>query len=128
VREAKAQGASAVIHGGDLIGAHTGKRSCGRRRTSIPSTPDDDGDGLLEAGDTIGGCHKFLSGSFAEGRIAAKATRTAPGQRAGISGSREADIPAAGDYRVGRNEIVAGTALFRHPVPLRPQYRQDGAQ
>ena len=33
----------------------------------------DDRQGLFGAGDTVGGAHKFSSGSFTEGRLAAKA-------------------------------------------------------
>ncbi|MDH3318760.1 MAG: adenylyl-sulfate reductase subunit alpha [Betaproteobacteria bacterium] len=85
-------------------------------------------DGLFGAGDTIGGsAHKFSSGSFAEGRIAAKAAvkyvmekgRDQPQ----VSEQEYRDLEKViyqplENYRVGRNEIVAGTVSPSYLLPI----------
>jgi adenylylsulfate reductase subunit A len=85
-------------------------------------------DGLFGAGDTIGGsAHKFSSGSFAEGRIAAKAAvkyvmekgRDQPQ----VSEEEYRDLERQifqplENYRVGRNEIVAGTVSPSYLLPI----------
>ena len=85
-------------------------------------------DGLFGAGDTIGGtAHKFSSGSFTEGRIAAKAAvkyvndlgRDEPQ----ISEQEYEDLEKIifqplENYQVGSNEIVAGTVSPSYMLPL----------
>ena len=85
-------------------------------------------DGLFGAGDTIGGtAHKFSSGSFTEGRIAAKAAvkyvmekgRDQPQ----VSEEEYRDLEKLiyqplENYRVGRNEIVAGTVSPSYLLPI----------
>jgi adenylylsulfate reductase subunit A len=85
-------------------------------------------DGLFGAGDTIGGtAHKFSSGSFTEGRIAAKAAvryvmekgRDQPQ----VSEQEYQDLEKLifqplENYRVGRNEIVAGTVSPSYLLPI----------
>lgn len=85
-------------------------------------------DGLFGAGDTIGGtAHKFSSGSFTEGRIAAKAAV----KYINDMGSDEPEVSEAEykkleekiyqpleTYRVNRNEIVAGTVSPSYLLPL----------
>ena len=76
-------------------------------------------DGLFGAGDTLGGAaHKFSSGSFAEGRIAAKAAvnyvndlgRDLPQvSEAEYEDLKKTVYQPLENYEVGRNEIVAGT-------------------
>jgi adenylylsulfate reductase, subunit A len=85
-------------------------------------------EGLFGAGDTVGGsAHKFSSGSFTEGRIAGK---SAVGYVMDMKGATP-EIDAAqvetlartifmplDNYRVGRNEIVAGTVAPSYLLPL----------
>src|SRR5437773_3961280 len=85
-------------------------------------------DGLFGAGDTIGGtAHKFSSGSFTEGRIAGKAAvkyvmekgRSEPQ----VSEQEYRDLEKAiyqplENYRVGRNEITAGTVSPSYLLPI----------
>ena len=85
-------------------------------------------DGLFGAGDTIGGtAHKFSSGSFTEGRIAAKAAvkyvmekgRDQPQ----VSDKEYRDLEKEiyqplENYRVGRNEITAGTVSPSYLLPI----------
>ena len=76
-------------------------------------------DGLFGAGDTIGGsAHKFSSGSFAEGRIAAKAAvkyvNDLSGEQPQVSEQEYESLKQQiyqplENYKIGRNEIVAGT-------------------
>ena len=85
-------------------------------------------EGLFGAGDTIGGsAHKFSSGSFTEGRIAGKsavryvldARRAAPElDQAEIRRLAESIFRPLADYRVGRNEFVAGTVSPNYLLPL----------
>jgi adenylylsulfate reductase subunit A len=84
--------------------------------------------GLFGAGDTIGGsAHKFSSGSFTEGRLAGKAAvryvRDLKNSEPKLDEQRvrrlEASIFAPLEtYRVGRNEIVAGTVAPGYLLPL----------
>jgi adenylylsulfate reductase subunit A len=84
--------------------------------------------GLFGAGDTIGGsAHKFSAGSFTEGRLAGKAAvkyvmdmkndtpRVDDGH---INNLREQVFKPMENYRVGRNEIVAGTVAPSYITPL----------
>ena len=85
-------------------------------------------DGLFGAGDTIGGtAHKFSSGSFAEGRIAGKAavnyvTDMGNDQpqvsEAEYEGFKKVVFQPLENYKVGRNEIVAGTVSPSYILPI----------
>ncbi len=85
-------------------------------------------DGLFGAGDTIGGtAHKFSSGSYTEGRIAAKAAvnyvNDMGNERPQVSeddyqGLEKVIFQPLENYRVGRNEIVAGTVSPSYMMPL----------
>ena len=85
-------------------------------------------DGLFGAGDTIGGsAHKFSSGSFTEGRIAGKAAvnyvNDLKSEQPQVSEKEYEDLKKIvyrplETYRVGRNEIVAGTVSPSYMLPL----------
>jgi adenylylsulfate reductase subunit A len=85
-------------------------------------------DGLFGAGDTIGGtAHKFSSGSFTEGRIAAKAAvkyvKDMKNGQPQVSEREYRDLEELiyqplENYRVGRNEIVAGTVSPSYLLPI----------
>jgi adenylylsulfate reductase subunit A len=85
-------------------------------------------DGLFGAGDTLGGAaHKFSSGSFAEGRIAAKAAvnyvNDLGKDQPQVSEAEYEDLKKTvfqplENYEVGRNEIVAGTVSPSYLPPL----------
>jgi hypothetical protein len=80
------------------------------------------------AGDTIGGtAHKFSSGSFTEGRIAAKAAvkyiKDMGKDQPQVSEQEYRDLEKViyqplENYRVGRNEIVAGTVSPSYLLPI----------
>src|SRR5215467_8934041 len=85
-------------------------------------------EGLFGAGDTIGGtAHKFSSGSFTEGRIAAKAAVNyvldlrgdgPEVSEAEYEGLKKEVYRPLETYAVGRNEIVAGTVSPSYLLPL----------
>jgi adenylylsulfate reductase subunit A len=85
-------------------------------------------EGLFGAGDTIGGtAHKFSSGSFTEGRIAAKAAvryvMDLKGAQPQVSEQEIRDLEQTifqplENFRVGRNEIVAGTVSPSYILPI----------
>jgi adenylylsulfate reductase subunit A len=85
-------------------------------------------DGLFGAGDTIGGtAHKFSSGSYTEGRIAAKAAvnyvNDMKNDKFQVSEKQYQDLKKTifqplENYQVGRNEIVAGTVSPSYLLPL----------
>src|ERR1700730_6459270 len=85
-------------------------------------------EGLFGAGDTIGGsAHKFSAGSFTEGRLAGKAavrfvmdmkSDTPRVDDDDIKRLREQVYKPLENYRVGRNEIVAGTVSPNYLLPL----------
>ena len=85
-------------------------------------------DGLFGAGDTIGGtAHKFSSGSFTEGRIAGKAAvnyvNDLGKEQPQVSEAEYDDLKKIvyrplDTYRVGRNEIVAGTVSPSYILPI----------
>src|ERR1700746_4219052 len=85
-------------------------------------------EGLFGAGDAIGGsAHKFSSGSFTEGRIAGKAAvkyvneigREQPVvSEAEYEELKKAVYQPLENYRIGRNEIVAGTVSPSYLLPL----------
>ena len=85
-------------------------------------------DGLFGAGDTVGGsAHKFSSGSFTEGRLAAKAAvKYIEDQKANnikVSDKQCEDFKTAvykplENYTVGRNEITGGTVSPSYISPI----------
>ncbi|BBB23242.1 adenylylsulfate reductase, subunit A [Abyssogena phaseoliformis symbiont OG214] len=85
-------------------------------------------DGLFGAGDTVGGTpHAFSSGSFTEGRLAAKAAckyiDDGKGEGIKVSDKQIADRKAQifkplENYTIGRNEIVAGTVSPSYILPM----------
>src|SRR4051812_35140885 len=84
-------------------------------------------EGLFGAGDTIGGtAHKFSSGSFTEGRIAAKAAvnyvlnlRDQPQvSEAECDSLKKTVFQPMEHYAVYRNEIVAGTVSPSYLLPI----------
>jgi adenylylsulfate reductase subunit A len=91
--------------------------------------------GLFGAGDTIGGsAHKFSAGSFVEGRLAGKAavryvmdmkSDTPRVDDDHIRGLRETVFKPLENYRVGRNEIVAGTVAPSYINPLQGLQRLE---
>jgi len=84
--------------------------------------------GLFGAGDTMGGApHKFSSGSFTEGRLAGKSAvryvRDLKGDQPEldeneVSKLKEAVFQPLENYKLGRNEIVAGTVSPSYLLPL----------
>jgi adenylylsulfate reductase subunit A len=92
-------------------------------------------EGLFGAGDTIGGsAHKFSSGSFTEGRIAAKAAVRYVTERAKdapqldeqeVARLKETVFKPLENYEVGRNEIVAGTVSPSYLSPLQGLQRLE---
>jgi adenylylsulfate reductase subunit A len=84
--------------------------------------------GLFGAGDTIGGsAHKFSSGSFTEGRLAGKAAVRYVLDRKGdeprldetrVKKLEQTVFKPLENYRIGRNEIVAGTVAPGYLLPL----------
>jgi len=92
-------------------------------------------DGLFGAGDTIGGtAHKFSSGSFTEGRIAAKAAvkyvMDMGKDQPQVSEQEYRDLEKViyqplENYRVGRNEIVAGTVSPSYLLPIQGLQRLE---
>jgi adenylylsulfate reductase subunit A len=92
-------------------------------------------DGLFGAGDAIGGtAHAFSSGSFTEGRLAAKAAvkyvRDLRNQGIKISdeqvnGLKETVYQPLENYKVGRNEIVSGTVSPSYLLPIQGLQRLE---
>jgi adenylylsulfate reductase subunit A len=92
-------------------------------------------DGLFGAGDTIGGtAHKFSSGSYTAGRIAAKAAvnyirdmgKQAPQVSEEEYRNLEKDVfKPLETYAVGRNEIVAGTVSPSYILPIQGLQRLE---
>jgi adenylylsulfate reductase subunit A len=85
-------------------------------------------DGLFGAGDTVGGsAHKFSSGSFTEGRLAAKAAvkyiedKKAEGIKVNekqYNDLKEEIYTPLENYTVGRNEITGGTVSPSYISPI----------
>jgi adenylylsulfate reductase subunit A len=85
-------------------------------------------EGLFGAGDALGGtAHAFSSGSFTEGRLAAKAAvkfiRDHANDKINVSDKQIEDrrkeiYKPLENYQVGRNEIVAGTVSPSYILPL----------
>ena len=85
-------------------------------------------EGLFGAGDALGGtAHAFSSGSFTEGRLAAKAAvrfvRDHGKDDIRISDRQHEDLKATiykplENYEVGRNEIVGGTVSPSYILPI----------
>jgi adenylylsulfate reductase subunit A len=92
-------------------------------------------DGLFGAGDTVGGAaHKFSSGSYTEGRIAAKAAvkyikdmgKDQPQVREEeYENLKEVVFKPLENYEVGRNEIVAGTVSPSYILPMQGLQRLE---
>ena len=92
-------------------------------------------DGLFGAGDTIGGsAHKFSSGSFTEGRLAGKAAVRYVNDlgndqpqvdEAELEGLKTMVYQPMENYKVGRNEIVAGTVSPSYISPLQGLQRLE---
>jgi adenylylsulfate reductase subunit A len=92
-------------------------------------------DGLFGAGDTIGGtAHKFSSGSYTEGRIAAKAAvnyindmgKDAPQVSEDEYENLKSEVfKPLENYEVGRNEIVAGTVSPSYILPIQGLQRLE---
>ena len=91
--------------------------------------------GLFGAGDTIGGsAHKFSAGSFTEGRLAGKAAvryvmdmkNDGPAvDEAQVKNLEQTVFKPLENYRVGRNEIVAGTVAPSYIDPLQGLQRLE---
>jgi adenylylsulfate reductase subunit A len=91
--------------------------------------------GLFGAGDTIGGsAHKFSAGSFTEGRLAGKAAvryildmkNDAPKvDEARARNLAQEVFQPLENYRVGRNEFVAGTVSPNFITPLQGLQRLE---
>ena len=85
-------------------------------------------DGLFGAGDALGGtAHAFSSGSFTEGRLAAKAAvrfiRDHASDKINISEKQYDDLKSViykplENYSVGRNEIVGGSVSPSYLLPI----------
>jgi len=85
-------------------------------------------DGLFGAGDALGGtAHAFSSGSFTEGRLAAKAAvkyiRDYKNDNIKISEKQYEDLKQIifqplDNYQIGRNEITGGTVSPSYILPL----------
>ena len=85
-------------------------------------------DGLFGAGDALGGtAHAFSSGSFTEGRLAAKAAvrfiRDHASDKIKISEKQYDDLKSViykplENYSVGRNEIVGGSVSPSYLLPI----------
>ncbi|MGI9321300.1 MAG: adenylyl-sulfate reductase subunit alpha, partial [Thiogranum sp.] len=92
-------------------------------------------EGLFGAGDAIGGtAHAFSSGSFTEGRIAAKAAvkyiRDLRNESIEISdqqieGFRKTVFQPMENYQVNRNEIVSGTVSPSYLLPIQGLQRLE---
>jgi adenylylsulfate reductase subunit A len=92
-------------------------------------------DGLFGAGDTIGGtAHKFSSGSFTEGRIAGKAAvkyvKDLGNDEPQVSETEYENLRAVvykplENYKVGRNEITAGSVSPSYILPLHALQRLE---
>jgi adenylylsulfate reductase subunit A len=92
-------------------------------------------EGLFGAGDAIGGtAHAFSSGSFTEGRLAAKAAvkyiRDLRNETINISdqqieGFKETVFQPLENYQVGRNEIVSGTVSPSYLLPIQGLQRLE---
>ena len=91
-------------------------------------------EGLFAAGDASGGTpHKFSSGSFTEGRIAGKAAvnymsdlgEEPQVDEAEIRRLEEQIFQPIENYKVGRNEIVAGTVSPSYILPLHALQRLE---
>jgi adenylylsulfate reductase subunit A len=92
-------------------------------------------EGLFGAGDAIGGtAHAFSSGSFTEGRLAAKAAvkyvkdlcnETMTVSDGQIDGFKKAVYKPLENYKVGRNEIVSGTVSPSYLLPIQGLQRLE---
>jgi adenylylsulfate reductase subunit A len=94
-------------------------------------------DGLFGAGDAIGGtAHAFSSGSFTEGRLAAKSAvkyvKDLRNEQIQVSDKQIGDFKKTvyqplENYRVGSNEIVGGTVSPSYLLPIQGLQRLEKA-
>jgi adenylylsulfate reductase subunit A len=94
-------------------------------------------DGLFGAGDAVGGtAHAFSSGSFTEGRLAAKAAvkyiKDLKDEKINVTDKQVDDFKDAiyqplDNYKVGRNEIVGGTVSPSYLLPIQGLQRLEQA-
>jgi adenylylsulfate reductase subunit A len=92
-------------------------------------------DGLFGAGDALGGtAHAFSSGSFTEGRLAAKAAvkyiRDMRNEEIKVSEKQYQDLKTVvykpmENYSVGRNEITGGTVSPSYLLPIQGLQRLE---
>jgi adenylylsulfate reductase subunit A len=92
-------------------------------------------DGLFGAGDALGGtAHAFSSGSFTEGRLAAKAAvkyiRDLKNEQIKISEKQYQDLKTVvfkpmENYTIGRNEITGGTVSPSYLLPIQGLQRLE---
>ena len=92
-------------------------------------------DGLFGAGDALGGtAHAFSSGSFTEGRLAAKAAvkyvRDLKNEQIRVTEKQYDDLKETiykplETYKVGRNEIVGGTVSPSYLLPIQGLQRLE---
>ncbi len=94
-------------------------------------------DGLFGAGDAVGGtAHAFSSGSFTEGRLAAKAAvkyvKDLKAENINVTDKQVSDFKEEiyqplENYKVGRNEIVSGTVSPSYLLPIQGLQRLEKA-
>jgi adenylylsulfate reductase subunit A len=92
-------------------------------------------DGLFGAGDAVGGtAHAFSSGSFTEGRLAAKAAvkyiKDLRNEKINVSDKQINDFKETvyqpmENYAIGRNEIVGGTVSPSYLLPIQGLQRLE---
>ncbi len=92
-------------------------------------------DGLFGAGDAIGGtAHAFSSGSFTEGRLAAKAAvkyvNDLKDDKINVTDKQVDDLKKIiyqplDNYKIGRNEIVGGTVSPSYLLPIQGLQRLE---
>ncbi len=92
-------------------------------------------EGLFGAGDAVGGtAHAFSSGSFTEGRLAAKAAvkyvKDLKNEKINVTDKqiddlREIIYKPLDNYKIGRNEIVGGTVSPSYLLPIQGLQRLE---
>lgn len=94
-------------------------------------------DGLFGAGDAVGGtAHAFSSGSFTEGRLAAKAAvkyvKDLKDEKINVTDKQVDDLKEViyqplDNYKIGSNEIVGGTVSPSYLLPIQGLQRLEKA-